>query len=248
MAKHARRAAVTRSRGAHSSRSTGCLERTCFGRQAHCVFASDNISWPKRGPDDDRRIGLTMLCSVGGGRLRCEKPQQTSPFRETRRRASPSPKRPVTPEVAGSSPVAPATDSAFVGLALGRLIDRFKLDNEPPFRVTATMWVCVPSAYVLATKGLHGARLATNKIVRFAAPFNFARFASVRRRGLLIPRSQVRNLPGPPQSRSRKMRRSAPISTRAVTHPRMRAEQRKRSTPRECGSNVRPTEPSRAST
>lgn len=43
-----------------SSRLAGALERTWFGRLADCVFDSDNISWPKRGPNDDRRIGSTM--------------------------------------------------------------------------------------------------------------------------------------------------------------------------------------------
>jgi hypothetical protein len=57
-------------------------------------------SWPKRRSDD-------WLNHAKQGLRRSEKCLQTRPFRGVRRGASRCPTRPVTPEVAGSSPVAP---------------------------------------------------------------------------------------------------------------------------------------------
>jgi hypothetical protein len=59
-------------------------------------------SWPKRRSDD-------WLNHAEPVRRRVEKYLQIGPFRGVRRRTSSCPTRPVTPEVAGSSPVAPVS-------------------------------------------------------------------------------------------------------------------------------------------
>ncbi len=57
-------------------------------------------SWPKRRSED-------WLNHAESGRAQAQKFLQMLPFCDVRRCASSSPTRPVTPEVAGSSPVAP---------------------------------------------------------------------------------------------------------------------------------------------
>ena len=79
-------------------------------RPPPAVVAVDNIpvahSWPKRRFDD--WLNHTEWRSLRGG-----KGLQMSAFREVRRRAASCPTRPVTPEVAGSSPVAPVENTLF---------------------------------------------------------------------------------------------------------------------------------------
>jgi hypothetical protein len=69
-------------------------------------------SWPKRRSDD-------WLNHAEPVRRRVEKYLQIGPFRGVRRRTSSRPTRPVTPEVAGSSPVAPVHDCSAFRLTQG---------------------------------------------------------------------------------------------------------------------------------
>jgi hypothetical protein len=107
-----------------SARTWRCLRRQDF--MAH--------SWPKRRSDDwlnhaERRRGQSQKCL------------QTTAFRDVRRRASWCPTRPVTPEVAGSIPVAPVSKSACKwGLAVafpGALTDRERTSATHVRRVVA---------------------------------------------------------------------------------------------------------------
>jgi hypothetical protein len=61
-----------------------------------------------RGPRVAQTLSGRLAQPCGGEAARSEKSLQMSPFGGVRRRAWLSPTRPVTPEVAGSSPVAPA--------------------------------------------------------------------------------------------------------------------------------------------
>ncbi len=84
------------SRGVGSSRCIRC----CLLRRVSVVR-----SWPKRRSDD-------WLNHAERWRPAGKQHLQMRLFRDVHRRASPYPTRPVTPEVAGSSPVAPVTQSA----------------------------------------------------------------------------------------------------------------------------------------
>src|SRR5918992_4183481 len=68
-------------------------------------------SWPKRRFED-------WLNHAKRSQRQAKKCLQMTTFGDVRRRASLCPTRPVTPEVAGSSPVAPAKDSLQIGVFL----------------------------------------------------------------------------------------------------------------------------------
>ena len=101
------------------------------------VVYDGKISWPTRGPNVNWTIGLPMRYRAVG----TEKALQTTSFREARRQASWGPTRPVTPEVAGSSPVAPVPNllqTAIFVACLGaidrRLSDRSRAHPAPESR------------------------------------------------------------------------------------------------------------------
>jgi hypothetical protein len=104
-----------------TERRTRCesSRRRSLSFASRCVVHEDKISWPTHGPNVGWTIGSTMRCRPDS---RAEKPLQMWPFRGVRSRASWRPTRPVTPEVAVSSPVAPVRSSASLA-ALRRVHD-----------------------------------------------------------------------------------------------------------------------------
>ena len=78
----------------------------------------DNTPWPTRGPNVGTTSDATMRLAVNSIR----KAAAISPFDGIRGRPSATPTRPVTPEVAGSSPVAPVKNPCKLACSVVRIV------------------------------------------------------------------------------------------------------------------------------